>query len=191
MRYLKLKDTVNFLRSFDVFLREHNILECHIGLIGGTALELFNLRESTKDIDIMFFSKPPQEVTYFIENYRKEKNTEIDVGVCGGFTSMLLDGEMFSQFSFILPSVKRNRFMKFKFKNLKIHILIPECFMLVKLEAASKRGERDYADAVAIKNHFQVSKKEFQKICQEYDVEIEMVPRLPQEIEIFLNDEFK
>lgn len=190
---LQLKDTILFLRAFDIFLRE----ECkefdfvEIGLIGGTALELFELRDSTKDIDIMFFTSIPEKIVTFLEIYQKEENIEIDYGMGGSFSSTLLNEEMFSRFSFVYPHLRINRFRKFRFKKLKCYMLNPEAFILTKLEAATKRGERDYNDALSIRKKFGVSKKLFENILQEYRPEIEMVNGMHITIENFIKDSYK
>lgn len=183
-RTLKIQDTLNFFEELDKVLT----VETHIGLIGGTALEFINLRESTRDIDIVFFSSIHNNIKKFIANYSKEYDVEIDYGEAGSFSSMLLDVDMFKNPKFRITEFKVSYFRHVVFKNLILHIPEPKYFILIKLEAASTRGQRDFEDAKKIKKHFKISKQILQEAYNELNIEIEMIPRMKTEFEIFMKD---
>jgi hypothetical protein len=186
---LKLADTLNFLEEFDKFLIK-NKKKIIIGLIGGTALELFHLRESTKDIDLLYFSKPEKEIFEFIDNYSKENEVEIDFKSSNGFQSMLLNEEMFINRNYLISEFKFSWYRKYKFKNLEIRIIEPKYFILIKLEAAATRGDRDYLDAKKIQKFFNIKYEEFLQVYKEYKIEIEIIPRVESLIKIFIKETY-
>ena len=192
MKKVNIIDTIKFFKKLDLFLIENfeDEFELHLGVIGGTYLELFSLRESTKDIDLVLLTQVPNKITEYFKKYMVEKDIEIDFGPPGIFQSMLLNEDMFSRFSFILPNMKTGRFRKYTFKKLKLYLIQPQYFMLVKLEAGTKRGERDINDAKAIQKHFGIKEKEFIEVLEEYDVEIDMVPGLQLTIDLYKKDNF-
>lgn len=182
MKSLKLKDTAEFLIELDKVIDK----ETHVGVIGGTALEIFGLRESTKDIDLVFFSKPSNELRNFMDLYTEKNNVEVQYGLPGSFSSQLLDVDMFEG-SYTIPSIHLGFRNDYYFEKLKIHILKPSYFILVKLESASIRGERDMSDALAIQKHFKVTLDDFLKAINNEEIYplLQDIPRIITTIQIF------
>lgn len=182
MKFLKLKDTAEFLIELDKIIEK----ETHIGLIGGTALEIFGLRKSTKDIDLVFFQQPSNELANFMNRYSEKNDIEVQFGLPGSFSSQLLDAEMFDG-SITIPTIHLGIMKSYNFEKLKIHILKPNFFILVKLESASTRGERDMDDALSIQKYFKVTLKEFLEAVQNEEIYplIRDIPRLITSIQIF------
>lgn len=179
-----IKEVVKFLESFDNFLRE----PVRIGLIGGAAMLVLGIKESTKDIDLVFFTGGDlQESKEFLDIYSRGNRIEIQYGFCGRFQSMLMNEDMFRH-SKEITLLKESFLHKYRLKNLDICILEPAYFILAKIEAAASKGTAHFEDAMKVARHFGVKKEELIKAYEEYRPEIEVIQRMVVEFNMFIQD---
>ncbi len=174
-------DFYKFLESLDNFSSKR----VDIGIIGGCAMMFYGLRESTKDIDISILSGMDEHISRFIQEYSKENNIEIDFRPPAGFSSMLLNEEMFLHTKDV-AQLKESFLQTYKFKELHLHILNPADFALVKIEAAAYRGGKDFEDAITLLKKFNIPLEAMIAKYQEYRPEIEGIPRMVLEFNMVM-----
>lgn len=147
------KDLLNWLKEIDDDLNENMVLIA----VGGTAMTLLNLKESTVDVD---FDVSRKDFNKFKRLILKYKKFHVDVFVDGYIFSEQLPED----YSFIAEDYEY-----FKFKNLVLKTLHPVDIIITK---AARYNARDEDDIEAIIKKIKIDSKKlkerFQKVLGSY-----------------------
>jgi len=137
-----LNELLNYLGEVDKKLKNQITLIA----VGGTALVLMNLKESTKDVDFCLSGKDYNE----FEQTKVKTQFKVD---------LFKNGYIFCQ---QLPEdyVKFSLSSKHKFKNINLKLLNPHDIIITKL---ARFNERDIEDILQLLNHKKIKKEKLRE----------------------------
>lgn len=173
---VKRKTLEQFLTDFDTYLSTINE-HISILLIGGTALLYYRQRRATKDIDMVLNAHDTKVSHFFLDDYSKKNDIEIQYGLAGRFQSMLLNEDMMERAE-RMRKVKIGFFSSHHFRYLDVRIICPIDLVLLKIEAASYRGGQDRKDVIGLIRRYKISMDDLTSLYKRYKPEIELVPRM-------------
>ena len=89
-----------------------------------------------------------------------------------------------------MTELKSGWFDVYKLRNLRVHVLLPKYLVLVKIEAASSVGGKHFEDALRLVRDLKIQVEDIVEVYREYRPEIEMIPRMTAEFNIFVREAY-